>query len=812
VRSNLTPVLALLAIASATSPASADTFVAPDVTTLILGIHTANANAASENVIVLSAGQVYELTAATSQDPAYGDTGLPAIGKSLTIEGNGATILRAPAASPFRLLHVAPGATLHLRDTIVSGGSAEQGGAILNTGGTLHLTRATVTSSTATGPYREGGGGVLGLAPCRMTITDSTIRDNATVTSGAGGGGVASACALEVRGSTFSGNQAAWGGGGLYVFQETAAQELVVITNSTFSGNTAFRDGGGLLDASMGVHLGFVTITDNTTIDGYAGGAALNGGGTLRGSIIAGNFDPVPDDDDLDVAPDCIAGFDPVVSRGHNVIGNNDGCAIAAAAGDLIGTPASPVAPVLGPLAQGGGPTETHALYAGSPAADRVPAASCVEVDGAALTADQRGEPRPMPAGGHCDSGAVEEQEPRAAVCGNGVVETGEACDDLDDAGNPCCTGCQLVTGACDDGDACTEGDVCLAGGVCAGAPRDCDDGNACTTDSCDPASGCVRVEKVCPNDLNYCNGDERCNTVTGACEAGAPPICDDNDPCTADGCDPFVTNACVVSPLPDSDGDGVCDAVDGCPTAPGDRCEWTGSMQFQIAIPNASDLSSVTGEVSYNLKESGGWPGALYNIFNPRTCGTRDGVYCWTSPTSDSNNRVYQFYLTSLADVEEFELARFGTSGHVSTATLPGAYPLELGVDLRRPFDPQTDPKAAGTATFDLLFGPGTSSDLDCWDLLRWKPGTEVRGQKIRLDLAPTIVQHPTDGSSFEIQPLLRKCYPGWFGDTCTAPSVTGEIVLPDTGGSCKSVPETDSGEYFKVLLRVRVLSGPTR
>ncbi|MEO8588277.1 MAG: thrombospondin type 3 repeat-containing protein, partial [Flavobacteriales bacterium] len=42
---------------------------------------------------------------------------------------------------------------------------------------------------------------------------------------------------------------------------------------------------------------------------------------------------------------------------------------------------------------------------------------------------------------------------------------------------------------------------------------------------------------------------------------------CNDNNPCTLDQC---VGNVCTFTPLPDADGDGICDAQDNCPNTPG--------------------------------------------------------------------------------------------------------------------------------------------------------------------------------------------------------------------------------------------------
>ncbi|HEY8639150.1 MAG TPA: choice-of-anchor Q domain-containing protein [Solirubrobacterales bacterium] len=57
--------------------------------------------------------------------------------------------------------------------------------------------------------------------------------------------------------------------------------------------------------------------------------------------------------------------------------------------------------PLLSALADNGGPTQTRALPGGSPAVDF---AACL-----GGPQDQRGYPRPFPAGGSCDSGAYEQ-------------------------------------------------------------------------------------------------------------------------------------------------------------------------------------------------------------------------------------------------------------------------------------------------------------------------------------------------------------------------------------------------------------------
>ncbi len=64
--------------------------------------------------------------------------------------------------------------------------------------------------------------------------------------------------------------------------------------------------------------------------------------------------------------------------------------------------------PLLGPLADNGGPTPTQALLPGSPAIDGIPLADCVDAFGDPITTDQRGVPRPQ--GAACDIGAYESE------------------------------------------------------------------------------------------------------------------------------------------------------------------------------------------------------------------------------------------------------------------------------------------------------------------------------------------------------------------------------------------------------------------
>ena len=130
----------------------------------------------------------------------------------------------------------------------------------------------------------------------------------------------------------------------------------------------------------------------------------------------------------------------------------------------------------------------------------------------------------------------------KAGICVDPLADSGGKCND----GNPCTDdscdkqlGClyKANTADCDDGDKCTLGDIC-ANKVCTkGKPNLCDDNNPCTTDLCNPQSGCVGI-----TNSNLCSDDDGC-TVGDACKGGQcipgkPADCADNNPCSIDSCD----------------------------------------------------------------------------------------------------------------------------------------------------------------------------------------------------------------------------------------------------------------------------------
>ena len=107
----------------------------------------------------------------------------------------------------------------------------------------------------------------------------------------------------------------------------------------------------------------------------------------------------------------CVGGVECIAANNFNLFGHS-GLSNAQAfygftpgASDITATSngtMTPLANILAPLADNGGPTQTHALVTGSPAIDASPDdLSCEPFD-------QRGVTRPQPAGGNCDIGSFE--------------------------------------------------------------------------------------------------------------------------------------------------------------------------------------------------------------------------------------------------------------------------------------------------------------------------------------------------------------------------------------------------------------------
>jgi hypothetical protein len=247
--------------------------------------------------------------------------------------------------------------------------------------------RASITGVTITGgsppaaASLQGGGIFIGNSAVVLLVDSAVIGNSANV-----GGGIMATGALGMVRSTVSGNIATTGaGGGIGVMNGVT----VTLTNSTVSGNRAesIRTGlgGGIVSAGT-LTLSSVTVANNRA---NAGGGIYQSTGqnptsaTLNDTIVAGN-----------TGGNC-AGTATVIAAwqgNHNL--DQDGTCGFSAVGDKPG-----VNPLLGALTNNGGPTNTHALSAGSPAINA--GVNCP-------AADQRGVARE----GACDIGAYEYRTP----------------------------------------------------------------------------------------------------------------------------------------------------------------------------------------------------------------------------------------------------------------------------------------------------------------------------------------------------------------------------------------------------------------
>jgi predicted outer membrane repeat protein len=322
----------------------------------------------------------------TSQLTITNDNGNPA--NTLTIKHG---TLQHTGSEAHRIIQVGSGAVVVLDSVTLTGGTESNEGGAINNDGTL-----TIRSSTLSGNHADGDGGAIydnGI----LTITASTLSGN----TAPDGGAIYHDGTATITNSTLSGNHADEGsGGGIYNGSGT-----LTVTSSTLSGNTAGIGGG---------------IYNDDTVD-------------LKASILGGNTAGF-------LAPDC---FD-ITSGGFNVVSNDTGC-LGLTSQDVVNQD-----PKLGPLADNGGPTKTHAIPTTSPAYNLHPAA-----DAACTGTDQRGVPRPQDV--KCDSGAYEYFVPvilTAATAGTGTdAAAAEGVLSSNRDGISC-----TRTGGTDDHGDCTEG------------------------------------------------------------------------------------------------------------------------------------------------------------------------------------------------------------------------------------------------------------------------------------------------------------------------------------------------------------------
>jgi CSLREA domain-containing protein len=357
-RGVLASALAITALGLAAAPAFAATVVVNTTTDQALGscssscsLRDAVATANPGDTVQIPAGH-YVLTLGNiniTQSVTLAGSGA----RTTVIDGNNTLV---SSGGIFSLSNVA--GTFEIDDLSLINGNALNGGGAITAGGpfvspptlTLRLRRCTVANNQS----RTNAGG-MDLTSLALDIEECTFNNNSAGTASSfsfGGGARFRLGTASVVNSTFSGNRAS-AGSGLEITQATSA----TLTNNTITANQSSGSNGAL----------FLFATQIT----------------LSNNIIAEN-----------VGRDCQLSPTPVTD--HNLDSDNS-CALTGP-GDLPG-----VNPLLGPLANNGGPTDTSALLAGSPAIDAGNNATCPATD-------QRGVARPQ--GPACDIGAYELIQP----------------------------------------------------------------------------------------------------------------------------------------------------------------------------------------------------------------------------------------------------------------------------------------------------------------------------------------------------------------------------------------------------------------
>jgi hypothetical protein len=197
----------------------------------------------------------------------------------------------------------------------------------------------------------------------------------------------------------------------------------MTISNSTIAGNKNYWGG-----SAVG-NLGELSIF-NSTITGNEGGVLTgcyysNNTTRLYQTIVSGNGNS---EVTTEAKRDCT---NTVIANSHNIFGKNGNSGVSGftpGPTDII--PTVGLNAILSPLANNGGPTQTHALPAGSPALDRAPNSSCTAapVNGV----DQRGQPRNQNGSGtasanECDVGAFERAGSAPPAAGAFYLSSGKA-------------------------------------------------------------------------------------------------------------------------------------------------------------------------------------------------------------------------------------------------------------------------------------------------------------------------------------------------------------------------------------------------
>jgi hypothetical protein len=302
-------------------------------------------------------------------------------GGGIATEGDNAFVLNRVGLNRNRVLYDSSGDALALQNSIAGAGL------FIDSTSTASVTSCTISNNVdncapAAGGFGENGGGGIfnrgtlvlgGTTVSTNSVTNSTVPPAPEVV--AFGGGILNVGTLRATNDTIWANSAsATGAGATATSGGLRASGTNTLINCTVGMNTATATGAGAAPpAGGGIGVGG-TLNLVNTID-------FNPGGAADGPDVSGT-----------------------ITRTQNSLYGSDVSGQIAAGGNLLGNQFN-ATPLLGPLANNGGPTLTVAELAGSPTIDTGATASPL---GAIPTTDQRGVARPDIPGTNPDMGAFE--------------------------------------------------------------------------------------------------------------------------------------------------------------------------------------------------------------------------------------------------------------------------------------------------------------------------------------------------------------------------------------------------------------------
>ncbi len=356
---------------------------------------------------------------------------------------------------------------------------------------------------------------------------------------------------------------------------------------------------------------------------------------------------------------------------------------------------------------------------------------------------------------------ALDPEEPRPPVCGNGVVEVGELCDD----GN-------LVAG-----DGCTPrcGPETCGDGVVQGGEQ-CDDGNTNDTDDC--LSSCVRAScgdgflragvEAC-DDGNPRNTDEcvacrpaRCGD--GFVRAGVE-ACDDGNPNDDDGCD----NACKLPVC----GDGKKQGAEECDlgAANGDQPAFLISQTSGTRIGTNPIYRNRSAVAFYDYRSASSHTG-LEQVGESR-------IYLYV----DTDTGRLSLVLTHGIDRDGTGLRQPSATVDFDVTGIPPGFVIDVSDDDPSEFFASGPTTAAGRWTFRDNSDGGVLGGLPfpgVWKITvtpRFRTGLTTWGW-VRDDLMriPLVMSEPITIESFDQSTRCRK--------TCTIPRCGDKLL--DGGEVC--------------------------